>query len=131
MLHQPGRARRACDAKLVLQGTSKLLVHPNTEHEVRSVRGAKIVVGGIPPTARLRSSVLLPGQQEGCHINAAARFFCSDLSRAYFHTRVQLIILALLSDQVIMRAALDNAALLKDHDAVRIADSRETVSDDK
>ena len=43
-------------------------------------------------------------------------------SRAHFHTGIQLIIFTLLGNQVIMCATLNNAALLENHDAVRIAD---------
>ena len=45
-------------------------------------------------------------------------------------TGVELVILALLGDQLVVAAALDDAALLQNHDAVCIADGRQTVGND-
>ena len=46
-------------------------------------------------------------------------------------TGVELVILALLGDQLVVAAALDDAALLQNHDAVCIADGRQAVGNDK
>ena len=44
---------------------------------------------------------------------------------------IQLIILALLLDELVMGAPLDNPALLHDHDAVRVADGGQAVGNDE
>ena len=44
---------------------------------------------------------------------------------------VELVVLALLGDQLVVGAALYYAALLHDHDAVRVADGGEAVGDDE
>ena len=44
---------------------------------------------------------------------------------------IQLIILALLLDELVMGAPLDDAALLHDHDAVGVAHRGQAVGDDK
>ena len=46
-------------------------------------------------------------------------------------TGVELVILALLGDQLVVAAALNDAALLQNHDAVCIADGRQAVGNDK
>ena len=45
--------------------------------------------------------------------------------------RVQLIVHALLRDELIVRAALDDPAVIEDHDRIRVADGGEPVRDDK
>ena len=54
-----------------------------------------------------------------------------NLLRVDGQSRIELIIFPLLGDQVIVRSPLDNAALLENHDAVRIPYRRETVGDHK
>ena len=44
---------------------------------------------------------------------------------------IELVIAALLGNEVVVRAALDDAALFQDHDAVCVADSGEAVGDDE
>ena len=46
-------------------------------------------------------------------------------------TGIQLIISALLGDEFIVVAALDDAALFQNHDAVTVLDSRKSVGDDE
>lgn len=44
---------------------------------------------------------------------------------------IKLIILALFGNELIMRAAFDDAAVVKDHDHVGVADRGKTVRDDE
>ena len=46
-------------------------------------------------------------------------------------TGIKLVILALFGDQLVVAAALDDAALFQHHDAVCIADGGQAVRDDK
>ena len=46
-------------------------------------------------------------------------------------SRVELVVHALLSDQIVVAAALDDASLLQDHDRVGVPHRREAVGDDE
>ena len=55
---------------------------------------------------------------------------CFPLCRAEI-AGIELVVLAALGDELVVRAALDDAPLLEHHDAVAVSDSRKPVGDDE